>query len=74
MMSIDTIVHVVLFLIGAALVFVLLFYAINYCEKEFPNAGPFFRAARIFLVLASVFVLIGLILDMMGHPIVVWRR
>jgi phosphoglycerol transferase MdoB-like AlkP superfamily enzyme len=73
-MSVDTVVMVVLFLIGAALIFGLLFWAVNYCEREFPGASPFFRFARIFLVLAAVFVLIGLILDLMGHPIIVWRR
>ena len=74
MIGIDTVVWIVLFLIGAAAIFGLLFYAVNYCEKEFPSAAPFLKFARIFLVVAAVFVMIGLILDLMGHPIIAWRR
>lgn len=74
MITIETVVAVVLFLIGAAFIFALLFFAINYCEKQFPTELPFYKFARIFLVLAAVFVMIGLILQLMGHPIIVWQR
>lgn len=74
MIDLATVVWVILFLIGAAAIFGLLFWAVNYCESQFPSAVPFYKFARIFLVLAAVFVLIGLILDFMGHPIVVWRK
>lgn len=74
MVAIEDVVWVILYLIGAGAVFGLLFYAVTYCEKEFPSATPIFRFARIFLVLAAVFVLIGIILAFMGHPIVVWKR
>ncbi len=75
MISLETVVYVFLFLIGAGLIFGLLFYAVIYCEKQFPEAPAIiFKGLRIFLVLAAVFVLIGLILDFMGHPIVEWRK
>ena len=74
MINIETVVWVTLFLIGCAAIFGLLFYAVLYCEKEFPQIPLFFKVARIFLVLAAVFVLIGLILDLMGHPIINWRK
>ncbi len=71
MISIETVVTVILFLIGCAAVFGLLFFLINYCEKEFPAGGIFFKFARIFLVILAVLVLIGLILQLMGHPLIV---
>lgn len=74
MIDLATVVWIVLFLIGAAAIFGLLFWAVNYCESQFPSVAPFYKFARIFLVLAAVFVLIGLILDLMGHPIIVWRK
>lgn len=74
MISITTVVYAFLFLLGCAAVFGLLWWLVTYCEKEFPNVPLFFKAARIFLVLGAVLVLIGLILDMMGHPIIAWRR
>jgi len=74
MITIEAVVWTVLFLIGTAAIFGLLFYAVQYCEKEFPNAAPFWKFARIFLVIAGVFILIFLILDMMGHPVILWRK
>lgn len=74
MFAIETVIAVVLFLIGCAAIFGLLFAAASYCEKEFPSTALFMKFARLFLFLAMVFVLIGLILDLMGHPIISWRR
>lgn len=73
MFSIETVIMVVLFLLGCGAIFGLLLFLINYCEKEFPIVAPFARFARIFLMIAVVLILIGLILDMMGHPIIAWR-
>ncbi len=74
MISIESVIMVILFLLGAGAIFGLLFYVVSYCEKEFPSGGIIFKFARIFLVIAAVFVLIGVILDFMGHPIVVWKK
>ena len=68
--SLRAVVMAVLYLLGAAAVFGLLFYAVNYCEKEFPNAGLFFKVIRIGLVVAACFVLIFMILAFMGHPVI----
>jgi len=74
MITIESVVWIVLFLIGCAAIFGLLWWAVCYCEKEFPGGAPFFKFARIFLVIAAVFILIFLILDLLGHPVVTWRR
>jgi hypothetical protein len=68
--SIETVVAFVLYLIVVALVFGLLFWLLTYCESQFPNAMPFFKVGRIVLVILAVFVLIGIILGLAGHPIV----
>ncbi len=74
MISIESVVWTVLLLIGCAAIFGLLWYAVNYCAKEFPGGAIFWKFARIFLVLAAVFVLIGIILQLMGHPLIGWGR
>jgi hypothetical protein len=71
--SIQTVVYVVLFLLGAGAIFGLLLYLVQYLEREFPGFGLFFRAARIALVVLAVLVLIGLVLHLMGAPVVMWR-
>lgn len=68
-LSIESVVMAVLYLLGAAAIFGLLFYAVNYCEKEFPSAAMFFKVIRIGLVVAACFVLIFMILAFMGHPV-----
>lgn len=73
MISIETVVWLFLFLLGCGLIFGLLLYLVRYCEREFADYPMFFKAARIFLVFMAVLVLIGVILDLMGHPIVRWR-
>ena len=73
MLSIQTVVYVVLFLLGAGAVFGLLLWLVQYLEKEFPGFGLFFKAARIALVVLAVLVLIGLICHLMGAPVVVWK-
>lgn len=70
MFTIESVVWTILYLIGMAAIFGLLYYAISYAEANFPNAGPIWRFARIFLVIAACFILIFLILGMMGHPII----
>lgn len=72
MISVESVVMAVLYLLGAAAVFGLLVWAVSYCESNFPNAGPFFKFIRIFLVVAAVFVLIFFVLALMGHPVFRW--
>lgn len=74
MIAIETLVWVFLFLLGCGAIGGLLFYLVTYLEREFPGYPLFFKAARILLVVMAVLVLVFLILDLMGHPIVVWRR
>jgi len=74
MIPIETVVWTFLFLLGCGAIFGLLFYLAQYLEQEFPGYPIFFKAVRVFLVLGAVFVLICLILDFLGHPIIVWRR
>ncbi len=76
MVNIETVVYVVMFLIGAGFIFGLLWFALNFVQSKVsnPGMGIFFDAARVVLVLGAVFVLIGMILDFMGHPLIAWRR
>lgn len=70
MFSIESIVRIVLYLLGAGLIFGLLMYLIDYVSTQFPSVGPFAKFARIALVVLAVLVLIGVLLSFMGHPIV----
>lgn len=70
MISLSGAVHFVILLIVAALVFGLLFWLLSYCESQFPSAGVFFRVGRIILVILAVLVLIGLLLDFAGYPVI----
>ncbi len=70
MFSIESIVHLVLYLLGAGLIFGLLMYLIDYVSSQFPTMGPFAKFAKIALIVLAVLVLIGVILSFMGHPIV----
>lgn len=70
MFSIESLVHVVLYLLGAGLIFSLLMYLINYIATQFPTMGPFAKFAKIVLVVLAVLVLIGVVLSFMGHPTV----
>lgn len=70
MFSIESVVRLVLYLLGAGLIFALLMYLINYVSSEFPSMGPFAKFARIALVVLAVLVLIGVLLSFMGHQVV----
>ena len=74
MIAIETVVYLFLFLLAAGAVFGLLFYLVKYCEAEFPSFPLFFKAARILLVIGAVLVLISIILDFAGHPLIIWRK
>ena len=68
--SIEAVVHFVLYVLGVGLIFGLLFWLISYVEREFPSISLFAKFARIGLVILAVLVLIGIVLSFMGHPIV----
>lgn len=70
MVSIEGIVAVVLYLLGAGLIFGLLNYLIDYVIANFPTASPFGKFAKIALIILAILVLIGVILGFMGHPVV----
>lgn len=70
MVSIAGIVAVVLYLLGAGLIFGLLNYLIDYVIANFPTAAPFGKFAKIALMILAVLVLISVILSFMGHPVV----
>lgn len=70
MIDLQQVVFVVLYLLGAAAVFGLLFFLIGYVERSFPGEAMtlFAKVARIFLVILAVLVLIGVILQFLGGP------
>lgn len=73
MISIESIVMVVLYLLGAGLIFGLLNYLIDYVVTNFPTAAPFGKFAKIALMILAVLMLISVILSFMGHPVVAIR-
>ncbi len=68
MVSIETVVTVVVYLLVCGAVFWLLNWLIDYCGIP----EPFNKFARIFLAVAAVLVLISLLLSFVGHPLVRW--
>lgn len=69
-LSMDTVVMFVLYLLGAGCIFGLLLYLVNYVESNFPDIALFAKFARIGLVVLAVLVLISVILSFLGHPLV----
>jgi hypothetical protein len=68
--SIEGVVWFIIYLLGCGAIFGLLLYLVNYVEQNFPMMQPFAKFARIALVVLAILVLIGIILAVMGHPIV----
>ncbi len=68
--SIESVVAFVLYILAVGVIFGLLMWLINYVEAQFPTMAPFAKFARIALVILAVLVLIGVILSLVGHPIV----
>jgi hypothetical protein len=68
MISIETVVQTVVYLIVIGCVFWLLHFLINYIGLP----EPFAKFARVFLVVCAVLILISLLLGLAGHPIVKW--
>lgn len=74
MITIESVVWLFLFLLGCGLVFGLLYYLVGYIESQFPDMPLLYKACRILLVVLAVLLLISVILDLMGHPVIVWRQ
>ncbi len=68
MLSIETVVQTIIYLIVCGAIFWLLFWLLDYCALP----EPFNKFARVFLAVAAVIVLIGLLLSLAGHPILRW--
>jgi uncharacterized membrane protein len=71
MFTIESLVHVVLYLIVAGIIFGVLWWALIWSERELGFPSIFFKVARVLLVLGAVLVIISLLLGLAGHPIVV---
>ncbi len=74
-LSLETVVELVVFLIIAGAVLGLLYYLIYFVESQFPSPpmALFCKVARVALVILAVLVLIGMLLSFAGHPILVLR-
>ncbi len=74
MITLQEVVYIFMYLLGAGLIFGILWGVVYFCQKKFPNVPPmFFTGAQIFLVIAGALVLIGIILHAMGAPLINWR-
>lgn len=65
MLSADSVIHAVLYLIVLGLVFALLLWLIDYVGLP----QPFNKVARVVLAVAAVLVLISVLLGLVGHPL-----
>jgi len=68
MISIEQVVQVVVYIIVVAAIFGLLWWLIGYAGIP----EPFNKFARVFLAVCAVLILIGILLSLIGHPIVRW--
>lgn len=71
--SIASVVTFVLWILGAGLIFGLLMYLIDYVSSNFPTMSPFARFAKIGLMILAILILISVVLQFMGFPIVQLR-
>lgn len=70
MIGIGDLVYVIVGLLVGGLILGLLWWLINYCEKEFPGFPMIFKVIRIVFVILVVLVLISLLLHLVGYPVV----
>ncbi len=70
MLSITTLVHVMLALLVLGVVVGLFMWLINYVAAQFPTVVPWAPLARVILVVCAVLVLIGVVLQLSGYPII----
>ena len=72
MISLTAVVSAILYIIIAAAVFGLLYWLLNYSKLAPLIPEPFKMVANGILAVASVFILIGILLGLVGHPIFRW--
>ena len=70
MISVQGAVWFVLYVLGAGVIFSLLLYLVNYVCSQFPMMEPFAKFARIGLVVLAILVCIGIVLTLMGYPVI----
>lgn len=64
----EALVHAVVFIIIAGLIFGLLAWLIGYCGLP----EPFAKVAKVVLAIMAVLVLINALLSIVGHPLIAW--
>jgi hypothetical protein len=64
----ETLLHVVVWLIVAALIYWILTWAVS----KIPIAEPFRTIINVLIVLAAAFFCINALLSLTGHPLVKW--
>ena len=69
MITLSALVYVVVYLIVAGLILWLLHWLIGYVGLP----EPFAKIARVILAVVAVLIAIGVLLDLIGHPIIVMR-
>lgn len=65
MISIESAVMVIIYLIIGGLIFGLLWWLIEYCAIP----EPFNKVVRVILAVLAILVVIGILLSFIGHPI-----
>jgi hypothetical protein len=74
MFTIEGVVMFVLYILGCAMIFGILYAIIRKVASKWPDTAQFCNFAEIGLYILAGLVLIGIILSFMGHPIVTWNR
>lgn len=67
MISLNGLIHSVILLIVAGLIFGLLFWLLDYCKPR----EPFYMVGRVVLAIAVVLVAIGILLSLAGFTVFV---
>jgi len=70
MIALADLVYIIVGLLIGGLVLGLLWWLIGYCEAQFPGFPLLFKVIRIVFVILVVLLLIGLLLNMAGVPVV----
>ena len=65
----DSLIHAVIVLIVLGVVFGILWWLVGYCALP----EPFNKVARVLIALVAALILIGFLLDLIGHPVIKWK-
>lgn len=68
MIGIDTLVYVIVYLLIAGIICWLLYWLIGFINPP----EPFKKVATVILAVAAVLVVIGILLSLVGHPLIRW--